>query len=98
MEEKKYVIVRGNRSSVFFGVLLRQEGQTVELGEARRIWYWVGAYELNELATLGPAKPEECKFSIAVDSIRMLDAVEIIPCSAKGAEAIKAVPVWKLHE
>lgn len=40
----KKVIIRGSRSGVEFGTLVAQNGSEVTLENARRIWYWSGAY------------------------------------------------------
>ena len=36
----KKVIVRGDRSGVFFGTLAKKEGTEVTLTNCRRLWYW----------------------------------------------------------
>ena len=35
----KKVIVRGDRSGVFFGTLAAKDGQEVKLEKCRRLWY-----------------------------------------------------------
>lgn len=92
----KYVIVRGDRSGVFAGVLESQEGQKVELTKCRRLWYWEGAASISQIAMEGVTKPRNCKFTMTVDEIAILDAIEIIPATAKAEANIKAVPVWKM--
>ena len=91
----KKVIVRGNNSGVEFGTLVAQEGQEVTLENARRIWYWEGAASLSQLAMEGTAKPQECKFTVYVDSITILDAIEIIPCTDKAIKSIEEVKEWR---
>lgn len=91
----KKVIVRGDRSGVFFGTLAAREGSDVELENCRRIWYWDGAASLSQLAVDGVSKPGNCKFTVSVDSIVITDAIEIIPCSEKSIKCIEAVPEWK---
>lgn len=92
----KKVIIRGDRSGVEFGTLIAQNGQEVTLHNARRIWYWEGAASISQLAVDGTSKPSECKFSVAVESITILDAIEIIPCTDKAVESIERVKVWRL--
>jgi hypothetical protein len=48
----KYVIVRGDRSGVFAGVLAKHEGQFVELTDCRRLWYWDGAASISQIANI----------------------------------------------
>ena len=92
----KKVIIRGDRSGVEYGTLVAQEGQEVTLKNARRIWYWDGAASLSQLAKDGTSKPSNCKFTVYVDSITILDAIEIIPCTDKAIKSIEEVKIWKL--
>ena len=92
----KYVIVRGDRSGVFAGVLESQEGQKVVLRNARRLWRWHGATECLQIAAEGVKRPKDCRFTLVADSITILDAIEIIPTTAEAEANIKAVPVWKM--
>ncbi len=91
----KYVVIRGEKSGVFAGHLLEREGKEVILLNARRIWYWAGANSISQLATDGTSKPKDCKFPCEVAKIQILDVIEIIDCTKKAEESIKAVPVWK---
>ena len=91
----KKVIIRGDRSGVAFGELVEHKGREVTLKDARRIWYWVGAASLSQLAKDGTANPSKCKFTVSVDSITILDAIEIIPCTDKSIKSIEDVEVWK---
>ena len=92
----KYVVVRGNRSGVFAGVLQAQEGQKVTLRDVRRLWRWQGATECLQIATEGVKRPKECRFTLTADSITLLDAIEIIPATEAAEANIKDVPVWKM--
>jgi hypothetical protein len=90
----KYVIVRTYSAGVFAGTLLQRDGKEVILKDARRLWYWVGAASLSQLAVTGPTK-KGSKFPVAVAKITLTEAIEIIPCSTVAVTAIKAVPEWK---
>lgn len=92
---KKYCIVRGDRSGVFAGVLESQDGQKVVLSDCRRLWFWSGAASISQLATEGVKNPGNCKFTVTLDSIMLLDAIEIIPATEKAEKCIKAVDEWK---
>lgn len=92
----KKVIVRGDRSGVFFGTLAGKDGREVELTNCRRLWYWDGAASISQLATDGTIKPNDCKFTVTVDEIIILDAIEIIPCTNKASESIEGVKEWKM--
>lgn len=91
----KKVIVRGNRSGVFFGTLKEKEGREVLLTNCRRLWYWEGAASISQLAAEGTTNPGDCKFTVSVDEIGILDAIEIIPCTENAVNSIEKVSVWK---
>ena len=92
----KYVIVRGDRSGVFAGVLESQNGRHVTLRQVRRLWRWNGATECLQIAMEGVKKPKDCRFTMTADSVTLLDAIEIIPATEAAEANIKAVPVWKM--
>ena len=91
----KYVVVRGDRSGVFAGVLKEKEGTEVVLTDCRRLWYWEGAASISQIATDGTTNPGGCKFSVTVGEIGILDTIEIIPCTEKAEKAIREVAVWQ---
>ena len=95
MDEMKKVIIRGDRSGVFFGELKERSGYEVTLVNCRRLWQWYGANSISELAVNGTSSPSECKFTVIVDEITILDAIEIIPCTDKAIQSIEGVKVWK---
>lgn len=94
-ENKNYVIVRGDRSGVFFGELKERTGQEVELLNARKLWYWDGAAAVEQIAKDGVARPGNCKFTVTVEEITITDAIQILPCTNVAAENIMAVKEWK---
>jgi len=95
--EKQYVVVRTFSAGVHAGYLESHEGKHVTLSHSRRVWYWVGAASLSEMAVLGVSKPHDCKFPCAVDSIILTEAIEIIPCTEKARISLEGVPVWTAH-
>lgn len=95
MKEGMKVIVRGDRSGVFYGEFVRREGREVQLKNCRRLWYWDGANSISELAEKGTQRPESCKFTVIVENIEILDAIEIIECTDKSIKSIEGVKVWK---
>ena len=92
----KYVVVRGDRSGVFAGTLESMDGQKVVLTQVRRLWRWYGATECIQIAMEGVKRPNDCRFTMACDSITLLDAIEVIPTTEAAASNIKAVKVWKM--
>lgn len=92
----KKVIVRGDHSGCFFGILAEQNGREVKLTKCRRLWFWSGAASLSQLAVDGVANPDQCKFTVTVDEIAILDAIEIIPCTAKAINSIEGTREWRV--
>lgn len=92
---KDYYIVRGDRSGVFFGNIKERNGREVTLENVRRLWYWSGASSISQLAKEGTKCPQNCKFTVTVDEILVLDAIEIDKCSAKAVKSIKEVSEWR---
>lgn len=95
MQKGIKVIVRGDSSGVFFGTIKERNGREVTLSDCRRIWYWEGAASISQLAVDGTSVPKECKFTVAVPEIVILDAIEVIPCTDKAIKSIESVWVWK---
>ena len=89
-------IVRCDRAGVFYGEIASRNGREVEMTNVRQLWYWDGAATLMQLAQDGTRAPRNCKFTVEVESLQVLDAIEIIPCTEKAIEAIDAVAVWKI--
>jgi hypothetical protein len=95
VSKKKYVIVRTYSAGVFAGTLVSRDGKEVQLADARRLWYWAGAASLSQLAVDGTSKPKECKFPIAVPSVTLTEAIEILDVTPKAETSIKGVPAWR---
>lgn len=93
-EGKKY-IVRCDRAGVFFGEISSRNGQEVKIKNVRRLWYWDGACSLSELAKKGTQRPNNCKFSVVVNEIEVLDAIELIECTKESIKSIEGVKEWK---
>ena len=90
----KKVLVRGIQSGVYFGELVSQDKQEVEMKDARNLWRWEGANTLLDLAENGVSRPNSCKFSNKVNSIVLTDVCEIVPCSDKAITNIEGVEEW----
>ena len=91
----KYVVVRSKDSGVHAGYLKSQDGDTVNLVDARRIWYWKGAASLSQLAMEGTSAPDECKFPAPVLAIQILGVCEVIDTTERARESIQGVTSWK---
>lgn len=91
----KHVIVRTYSAGVFAGILKSRDGKEAVMTDARRLWYWVGAASLSQLAVDGVGKPNECKFPTPVNEILLTEVIEIIPTTEEARKSIDGVKVWK---
>jgi len=90
-----YVIVRTTSAGVFAGYLESKEEKNVVLRNARRLWYWVGAASLSQLAVSGTSRPSECKFPCEVPRVELTEAIEILNVTAAGKNSISEVKIWQ---
>lgn len=95
LDGMKYVLIRSQNAGVFAGYLKERTGDSVILKNARRLWYWSGACSLSQLAMEGTKKVSECKFPCEVDTIEILQVIEIIDATQEAKDSIKSVPVWE---
>lgn len=91
----RYCMVRTRSAGVFAGTIEKMEGATAILRDARRVWAWVKAATLSQLATEGTGDPEGCKLPAPVPEVMLLEVIEIIPISEKAAASIASIPEWR---
>ena len=96
LDGMEYCIIRTYSAGVFAGYVESRNGKETVIRKVRRIWRWVGANTLSQLAVDGTCKPEECKFACEVDKIIVTEAIEIIPCTKKAMRSIKGVEEWRM--
>lgn len=98
MEIKKdqYYIVRAARAGVFFGKIKEKSAASVIMTDVRKLWYWDGAAAVEQIAMDGVRAPENCKFTVSVKEMEIMEPIQVIPCTSKAADIIKAVKEWKL--
>lgn len=94
-QKKKYVIVRTYSAGVFAGTLESRKGKEVVLTNARRLWYWVGAASLSQMAVSGTSNPGGCKFPVSVPRVELTEAIEILDTTEAARKSILGVPEWK---
>lgn len=73
----KKVLVRTYASGVHFGVLAERKGREIILNDSRIIYYWNGAFTLNQVVSDGVGK--ESKVSVPVNEVILLDSISIYP-------------------
>lgn len=91
-----FVVIRTYSAGVHVGYLAKRNGRESVLREAIRIHYWDGAASLSQLAMEGVTKPQNCRFSMAVDEIILTETIEIIPCTEKARLNLQGVKTWKM--
>ena len=96
MENQDKYIIRARGAGVFFGEIKERNGGEVTISNARRLWYWNGAASLSQLAVDGVTRPDSCKFTVTVDEIIVIDAIELLKCTDKAVASIEGVREWKM--
>jgi len=91
------VLVRTHSAGVHFGELAYQsnDGKLVTLKNAKRLWKWVGAASLSQVAIDGVTDKKQTMIPPAVPEITLTEAIEIIPMTEKAVKNLSEVPVWK---
>lgn len=93
-ESSKKYIVRCDCAGVFYGEIEKIDGSTVQMRNVRKVWYWDGANAVEELAVNGTTEPGNCKFTVTVSSMTVLQAIQIIPCTDKAMASLDGVKEW----
>jgi hypothetical protein len=88
-------MVRTYSAGVFYGELKSREGKEAVLLNARRVWYWVGAASLSQLAQSGTVCPDKCKFPETVSYVILTEVIELIPVTDAALTTLNAVAIWK---
>ena len=96
MKKGDYVICRTYSAGVFAGTLVSKKGKEVILKNARRIWKWVGAASLSELAMRGSSNPDECMFPAPVKEVLLTEAIELLLTTKEARKNIEGVKVWTM--
>lgn len=88
------VIIRANGAGVHFGTLKAVEGDTVQLINARRLWYWHAAksISLSAVAAFG-IKQSKSKIAATVPLQTIFNALEILPVTPEAADTISEAPI-----
>ena len=94
MNKNQKFIVRCNDAGVFFGEIVKREGDVMTLANVRQLWYWDGANSISQLAKMGTVRPHNCKFTCSVDEVLVLDVIEINKCSEEAIKSIDGVLEW----
>ena len=91
----KRVIVRSDRAGVFYGTLTAKKGDEVQVTNARKLHYWDGAASSEQLAVDGVSKPLNCRFTVYVEELTIMQVIQINTCTEKAIKNIENVEIWK---
>ena len=91
----KYVLVRTYSAGVYVGYLVSRNGREVVLKSARMIHYWNGAAGVNQIAVDGILDKISSRLTVAAESVTLLEAITIIPCTEKAQKCLEEFPEWK---
>lgn len=82
-------IVRTQSAGVWFGTIIEKSGAEVIIKDARRMWRWHAAESISLSAVANHGiKHGQSKIAEAVPAV-WLEAIELIPCSAKSIKSIE---------
>lgn len=99
ISDLKNVLIRSYASGVHIGLLKSQQdtlsGKNVVLLNSRRVYYWDGAATLSQLAMEGSNKPRNCKITMEVNEIEVMNVIEIIPITEKAFNNFNSIKAWK---
>lgn len=87
----KKCIIRTHSAGAWYGEIGQKAGNEVIVKNARRLWQWKAAesISLSAVAVHG-VDSDGCRFAPAVASV-WLEAIELIPCTAKAVGSIEGV-------
>jgi hypothetical protein len=92
----KKVIVRADRAGIFYGELAERVGTDVKMKNVRKLFYWNGAAAVEQLAMEGTKRPSDCKFTVIVPEMEIMQVIQIIPCTDTAIANIEAVREWRV--
>lgn len=95
IKKNQYYIVRTVNAGVFFGKIKFINKESILMQDVRKLWYWEGAYAVEELALHGTKKPNNCRFTVIIPEMEIAEPVQIIPCTKESVESIQAVEIWQ---
>jgi hypothetical protein len=82
------VLVRTYSAGVHAGELVAKAGKEVALKGAVRVWYWKGAFTLNEIADTGVKKGS--RIGVPVEAVELTEAIEVIQMTDDAFATLEA--------
>ena len=84
----RYVIVRTYSAGVWFGKVLKKEGNEIILGDAKRMFYWEAKKSISLSAVARYGLTDSSRICPKVKQV-WLQPIELIDCEANVIEQIK---------
>ena len=95
--EKRICIVRSNMAGVFFGLIEKiNPDKSVLISNARKIYYWEGAYTMEDLADKG-IDVKKSKVTCEIESVLLSDYCQVIPLTDKALKILNNSPTWTVR-
>ena len=92
--EKRICIVRSNMAGVLFGLIEKiNPDKSVLMSNARKIYYWKGAYTIEDIADKG-IDVNNSKVTCKIESVLLNDYCQIIPLTDKALKNLNNAPIW----
>jgi hypothetical protein len=85
MPNKQRVLIRSEKSGVWFGELVYRRGSEVTLNNARKVWSWKGANTTSELSLRGPQSGS--RIAEPVDGAIILGVCEVLVATPEAWDA-----------
>ena len=95
MNGPEYAIVRSRDHGVIAGYIVSIDNRRVTVVHSRRIWKFVGAETLEEIAVYGCRKDDSKIGPLVKNKVEMLEACGVIYCTKTGQTFIQKSPEWK---
>jgi hypothetical protein len=76
--------------------LAERVGTDVKMKNVRKLFYWNGAAAVEQLAMEGTKRPSDCKFTVIVPEMEIIQVIQIIPCTDTAIANIEAVREWRV--
>lgn len=93
-----FYIIRCYAAGVFFAKIKARDpaAKEITLTNVRKIHYWSGAAAVEQLAMEGVKNPGQCRFTMEVPEMVVMEPIQIIPCTREAVECIQMVSAWKM--
>jgi len=91
----KICLFRTYSAGVHFGKLVERDGRECLVTDSRRIYSWVKACSLSQLAMEGSKDFDNCKIATLVNAILLTEVIEIIPVVESVVKDFYGAKIWK---